>query len=281
MSILVAGATGNVGSATVRKLNELGAHVKALTRTSSSDKAAPLKELPNTEIIECDLMDKANLASAFSNVKAAFLACSNCKEQVELENNFIDCAVAAGCQYLVKLGTVAQYTSKDSPVEYARYHASIEEHLAEAAGEMKWTVLQPNWFMSNHLGDIFGTLPTNVIVYPVSPEAKAAIVDPRDVGDLAAQLLLADPADYHGHKFDVCGPEAVECSCQDWATAAMKAGFPEWMAEAIVAEGGNFTLWAAGKFDFPSSPEVLALAAPKRCMSEWIKEWAPRSPPAQ
>ena len=64
---------------------------------------------------------------------------------------------------------------------------------------MKWTVLSPNCFMSNHLGDIFGTLPTNKIVYPVDPDAKAAIVDPRDVGDIAAQLLLSsDPSAYHG-----------------------------------------------------------------------------------
>ena len=87
--------------------------------------------------------------------------------QVQAEKNFIDAAVAAGCKYLVKLGTVRGYTSKDSASEYARFHAEIEEHLEKTAGGMKWTVLCPNWFMSNHLGDIFGTLPNSIIAYPL------------------------------------------------------------------------------------------------------------------
>ena len=86
------------------------------------------------------------------------------------------------CKYLVKLGTVRCYTTLDSAAEYGQFHAEIEEHLEKTAGEMKWTVLCPNWFMSNHLGDIFGTLPKGIIAYPLKPEAKANIVDPRDVG---------------------------------------------------------------------------------------------------
>lgn len=130
--------------------------------------------------------------------------------QVQAEKNFIDAAVAAGCKYLVKLGTVRSYTSKDSAVEYARFHAEIEDYLETTAGAMRWTVLCPNWFMSNHLGDIFGTLPNSIIAYPLKPDAKATIVDPRDVGDLAAALLVApDPSVYHALKLDVSGPEAI------------------------------------------------------------------------
>ena len=130
--------------------------------------------------------------------------------QVQAEKNFIDAAVAAGCKYLVKLGTVRSYTSKDSAVEYARFHAEIEDYLETTAGAMKWTVLCPNWFMSNHLGDIFGTLPKSIIAYPLKSDAKATIVDPRDVGDLAAALLVApDPSVYHTLKLDVSGPEAI------------------------------------------------------------------------
>jgi len=298
MMIVVAGASGNVGAATVRKLAELGGvSVKALTRDSASDKVAPLKALPNVEVVECDLLDKASIARACSGVTAAVLTCGNNQQQVESENNFIDCVKAAGCTNLVKLGTVGLYTAKDSKSEYARYHAEIEEHLETTAGEMKWTVLRPNWFMTNHLGDIFGTLPMGVIAYPVDPEAKVATVDPRDVGDLAAKLVVAaDPRVHHGMKLDVSGPEAVNtsqmaalyteslgrpiqavnCPVADWIAGGVKGGLPEWLA---VAASNNFLYWGEGKFTFPSAPQVLALAAPQRTMAEWVKEWAPRSPP--
>ena len=142
---IVSGATGNVGAAVVQKLAESGASVKALTRSITSDKATPLKALANVEVVQCDLMDKAALAVLFKGVKGAFVGLGNCKEQVESEKNLVDCAVAAGCPYLVKLGTVRSYTALDSPVEYARYHAEIENHLATVAGATKWTVLCPNW----------------------------------------------------------------------------------------------------------------------------------------
>ena len=108
---------------------------------------------------------------------------------------FIDAAVAAGCPYLVKLGTLRCYTDVDSASEYARFHAEIEAHLEKVAGAMKYTVLCPNWFFTNHLADIFGTLPMGIIAYPLAPDAKATAVDPRDVGELAAQLMMApDPS---------------------------------------------------------------------------------------
>ena len=294
---IVVGASGNVGSATVRKLAESGAAVKALTRSSTSDKVAPLKDLASVEVVECDLMDKVALAGAFTGVKGAILTCGNCKEQVEAEKNFIDCAVAAGCPFLVKLGTVRSYTSEDSTCEYGRFHAVVEKHLAESAGAMKWVVLSPNWFMSNHLGDVFGTLPKNIVVYPVGPDAKAAMVDPRDVGDLAAKLVLAtDASPYHGKLLDISGPAAVnltemaqlysevvgrpvttiQCSDDDWVAGAVASGFPEWLARAISL---NFAEWEQGKLCFPTAPEVLALAPPQRTIAAWIKEWAPRSPP--
>ncbi|CAE8641746.1 unnamed protein product [Polarella glacialis] len=294
---IVAGASGNVGSAAVRKLAESGAAVKALTRSSTSDKVAPLKDLANVEVVECDLTDKSALASVFAGAKGAILTYGNCKEQVEAEKNFIDCAVAAGCLFLVKIGTVRCYTAEDSPCEYARYHAEIEKHLAETAGAMKWAVLSPNWFISNHLGDVFGTLPNNVVVYPVSPDSKTSMVDTRDVGDIAAKMILAsDASAYHGLKLDISGPEAVslaqmaqlysealgrpvtaiKCSNDEWIAGAIGAGFQEWHARAVTT---HFEKWEEGALCFPTAPEVLALAPPQRTVAAWIKEWAPRSPP--
>lgn len=297
MKFVVAGASGNVGSAAVQALAQMpGAEIKALTRSSADEKVASLKALDNVQIVECNIADKTSLDTVFDGATAALLTCGNHQGQVDTEKSFIDAAVAAGCPYLVKLGTVRSYTSKDSNTEYARFHAEIEEHLEQTAGAMKWTVLCPNWFMSNHLADIFGTLPAGVIAYPLDPDAKATIVDPRDVGDLAALLMAsADPAANHAKKLDVSGPEAISVneiaalytealgrpvvavkpSTDEWVTAGVGAGMPEWLARAA---SNNFPRWEAGVLNFPTSQEALAAAPPKRSMAAWVKEWSPRSP---
>ena len=82
MSIVVAGASGNVGSAAVKKLAELGGvNVKALTRSGASDKVGPLKELASVQIVECDIGDKSSLAGVLDGATAAFLTCGNFQGQ--------------------------------------------------------------------------------------------------------------------------------------------------------------------------------------------------------
>jgi len=302
----VAGATGNVGSGVALALSKLtdneGDEIRCLTRSAAGENPAlaALADISNAEIVECDLLNCTGLAAAFEGVDAAFLSCANFRGQVTAEKNFIDAAIASsGCRYLVKLGTVRSFTDVDSPAEYGRFHAEIEEHLEAATTDtdMKWTVLCPNWFMTNHLGDIFGTLPqAGIIAYPVEPETRMALVDTRDVGDVAAHLLhLCRGSSHHGLKLDISGPEDVsflkieelyteklgrkiqhvKCSDGDWIAGAVGAGLEEWLAEAACH---NFHLMKAGEMSFESSPEVLALASPRRTMAQWINEWAPRSP---
>lgn len=82
MSIVVAGATGNVGSAAVQKLAELGGvSVKALTRAGASDKVGPLKALANVQVVECDIGNKSSLAGVLDGATAAFLTCGNFQGQ--------------------------------------------------------------------------------------------------------------------------------------------------------------------------------------------------------
>ena len=100
---------------------------------------------------------------------------------------------------------------------------------------------------------------------------------------------------HHGLKLDVGGPEAVSMaqvaalyttalgrpvqlvkpSLDEWVAAA-SASLPGWLAKAV---SHNFPRWEAGDLAFATSAEVLALAPPKRTMADWVKEWAPRSPP--
>eukprot|EP00929_Paragymnodinium_shiwhaense_P062197 TRINITY_DN31049_c0_g1_i1.p1 TRINITY_DN31049_c0_g1~~TRINITY_DN31049_c0_g1_i1.p1 ORF type:complete len:356 (+),score=54.71 TRINITY_DN31049_c0_g1_i1:295-1362(+) len=299
MVILVGGGTGRVGSAAVKTLSAKGATVKVLARDLSSDKAKTLEGLSGVTLVKGDFSDPASLKAAFDGVTRAYLGCSNFEGQVEAEQAFIDAAATSGsCKYLVKLGTCGTegYTGLESEIQYGRYHAQIENHLDKSG--LQWTVLRPNWFMQNHMADIFATLPAGIIAYPVSASTKARMIDTRDVGDVAAALLLlSNPSSHHAKKYDVCGPDSVSCedlvafyakelgrpiaavptSSADWVANVEKAGIPTWLANAILVNFEKF--WALGKLDYGSSDAVVELAKPARTMESWIKEHAVMSPP--
>lgn len=319
---LVCGATGQTGSAAVTALLEAAASsssssssnkdeikVLALVRDPTTDKAVQLQN-EGAILVKGDYSDVTSLHKAFQEqggVHGCFLCCANQRDQVELETNVIDAAEASGtCQYLVKVGTcgikgpkddIPDYTSANSFVEYGRYHAAIEDRLARCVPlKLAWTCLRPNNYMQNHAGDIFGTLPKKMIVYPHTT-AKATIVDTRDVGEIGAKLLLLPSSDISKHAgkcYDVCGPQAwsinelaslyasvlgtpiraVECDPSSYqAGLVMGAGFPEWLAQAITT--ANMTFWATGAANYESSPEVKELHPQFRTMEEWVKEMAP------
>ncbi|CAE7756279.1 azoB, partial [Symbiodinium sp. CCMP2456] len=295
MVVLVGGGTGNVGSAVVQALSSSGFAVKVLSRDLSTAKASKLSHLPGVSCVQGNMSDRTALASAFDGVTACFLGCSNSEQQVRDEIAFIDAAQSCGCRYLVKLGTCGApgYTSADSIIQYGRFHAEIEKHLSST--DLEWTVLRPNFFLQNHIADIFGSVPQGVVAYPVQPTSLARSVDVRDVGHLAAKLLMLSPEERRKHQgkiYDVCGPEAVsttdvaahfsaalgrtiaavQISAEDWSGNAEKAGFPGWLAQAVCR---NFTdFWDKGLLDFPSSPEVLEILPPSRTLKAWVEEHA-------
>ena len=251
-TILVTGATGNVGGACARHLLSSGATVRCLVRDSTSEKSLALKAA-GAELVSGDFAHAASLAAALVGVDSVLLACSNQPEQVDLETNAIRAAAdSASCKYLVKLSTCgcAGYCTADSAIEYGRWHAAVESAL-EAQASLSWTVLQPNDYMQNHLGDVFGSLPHKSLSYPHT-SSVARIVDARDVGEVGAKLLLLGAearAAHHGQRYHVCGPSGVSVrglaalyetalSLPAGAVACVEGLSEAAFAESLVAQAG-------------------------------------------
>ena len=151
-------------------------------------------------------------------------------------------------------------------------------------------------------GDIFGTLPKKLLAYPRSEaqleSGKCRAVDTRDVGEVAAKLLLIHAsrrpaaAAHHGQRYDVSGPEgwsvrglaalyegalelpsgSIACLTlsEDEAAGLEQAGFPDWLARAVAV--GQARYGAAGMNDYPSSEAVLALHPTFRTFQAWVDE---------
>jgi len=247
-TILVTGATGNVGSAVVAELGDRGLPVRAFVR--DPDRAAAILG-PDVELAVGDFADPASIRAALEGIEVVFLACANVPPQVEYEIRVIDAAARAGVRRLVKLSALG--AEPGSRVAFWDWHARIEGHL-EASG-VPWVNLRPRYFMTNLLG-FAETVRTAGAVFAPAEGVKVPMIDPRDVAATAAALLAGDG--HEGRTYDLTGPEPVTFS--DVAAqlsevsgrpvqfmpvpdaAALeglgRAGLPDWLAGNIVAVFG-------------------------------------------
>jgi uncharacterized protein YbjT (DUF2867 family) len=203
--ILVTGANGRIGNATVKQLAARGMPVRALVRRS--EKAAGITA-PGVDIVIGDLALPSTLEAALQGVSSALLVSPLDPRQVDLQGNFVEAARRAGAVHIVKISGLG--TALDSPVRSGRWHAQIEKHIEDAG--LPFTHLRPPFFMQNILrfapsiranGEFVGSL----------QQGKVAMIDVMDIAAVAATALTTPG--HAGQAYVLTGPEAL--SYQDIA----------------------------------------------------------------
>src|SRR6478672_2000470 len=134
-TVLVAGATGFLGSEICRQLLSKNKQVKGLVRaTSDKYKVAGLKET-GVEIIEGDLKNKESLINALNGVSAIISTVSSTLSRQEGDsiqtvdeqgqNNLVDAAIEAGVNQFIYVSFC--HMPEDSPLQRAK--RKVEHHL--------------------------------------------------------------------------------------------------------------------------------------------------------
>lgn len=198
--ILVTGATGTTGGATVAALHAAGAPLRALVRTPSAYDAPD-----GVEVAGGTFEDAASLDAALAGVDHAYLVGASSPQQVELETAFVDAAVRNGVQHLVRLSVIGADQPGIDALRFGAHHAALEAVVRESG--LGFTFLRPNGFMQNSLGFAETIASQSTFYSPMSPAAKVSYVDARDIGAVAA-TALTEPG-HLGAAYTLTGPEAL------------------------------------------------------------------------
>jgi uncharacterized protein YbjT (DUF2867 family) len=186
-SILVTGATGNVGRPLVDQLIAAGHRVRALTRNPAT------AGLPGAvEVVAGNLSDTAGLAKAFDGVTAVHLITFG-DDYAPLTNgtDIVALAAAAG----VRRVTVLKGDVTRSPLEEA-----------VVAGGLPWTFLAPVEFMSNTL-EWAESVAAEGVVREGFADVRSAMIHDADIAAVAATALTG--AGHDGQEYWLTGPEAL------------------------------------------------------------------------
>ncbi|MFI7008357.1 SDR family oxidoreductase [Streptomyces sp. NPDC050145] len=195
-SILVTGATGNLGREIVDRLAAHGARVRGLAR----GQAAPRR---GVDRVVGDLTDPVAVREALAGVDAVFLIWP--RLDTSAAHGLISELTAAAPRvvYLSSSAVDDEAARQSDPV--VQVHADMETLLHEAG--LRPVVLRSDTLASNTRGWA-GQLRTRDVV--AGPDAaRTAVVDERDVADAAAAVLLAphDRPDHGPHV--LTGPEVL------------------------------------------------------------------------
>jgi uncharacterized protein YbjT (DUF2867 family) len=271
---LITGATGNVGREVVRALRQAGEPVRALVRSTATHRTDD-----GIDYVTGDLTDLAGLRPALNEVRGLFLL-----PGYPGMPQLLAAAADAGIERVVLLSGGSADGDRRNAV--TRYLAESEDAVGESA--LAATTLRPSMFMSNTLQWRDQLRAGNVIRAPFG-QVAAAVLDPADIGAVAALALRAPGDDHLGRTYRLTGPQALrpaervevlaevlsrplrfEALTDDEARAELSATMPAEYVEAF------FDFYVTGSLDeSPVLPTVAELLdRPPGAFADWARSHA-------
>jgi uncharacterized protein YbjT (DUF2867 family) len=195
VTILVTGATGNVGRGVVDRLTLAGEKVRALTRNPA---AARFPD--GVEVVRGDLAKPDTVRPAVDGVDRLYLfPLAYLTPEIQSFDDVIDTteivsvAAAAGVRRVVMLGS--------SDPDFLGLERAVEE------SGMAWTILRPGEFAVNKLDYWAPTIRAESMVRTAYADARGTPIHEADIADVATIALLRDG--HAGAHYELTGPQAL------------------------------------------------------------------------
>lgn len=199
-TILVTGATGNVGSQVIKQLTTH--QVKVLAAVRSPNKAKSL-ESEQVSLVEFDTDRPETIEKALQGVNKIFLLTPLIPNMVEISNNIVEMAKKAGVKHIVKSSGMG--AEVEPGITLTRWHRAAEKAI-EASG-IAFTFVRPNGFMQNYANFFGQSIKTQNAFYLPMGDGKVSHIDTRDIASVATTALTQ--AGHEGKAYEITGSEAI------------------------------------------------------------------------
>lgn len=210
--IAITGAGGKTGLAIVQALAQRGVAVRGLAHSGAGQ--AKIRAAGGAASLVGDVADRDTLTKLLKGASALYHICPNMHPaEVSIGATVIACAQAAGLPRLVYHSVLHPHTQAMPH----HWHKLLVEEQIFASG-LAFTILQPTAYMQNLLSYLPAARQNGQYTVPYPPATRIALVDLRDVAEVAARALTE--AGHLGALYELVGTPALT---QHDVAAAMTA----------------------------------------------------------
>lgn len=201
--VLVTGATGATGLATVQCLYGNDVHVRDMVHNDDA-RCDPLREL-GAEVVTGDLLDIDTVAAAMDGVDTAYFVYPVQPRLIDATAYFAQAAAETGVSAIVNM-------SQRPARRDAKSHASLNHWIAEQIferAEVPTTHLRSSLFADwlLYAGLVDRIVETNVLALPFG-DGRFSPISSQDQGRVIASIL-SDPTPHAGQVYYLNGPEVM------------------------------------------------------------------------
>lgn len=182
-TVLITGATGQIGGETLRNLL-LDDAVVPIAAVRSAAKAAPFHARGIGTVI-LDFDKEETLLPALQGIDRVLLVTGYTVDMLRQSKVFLDAAKQAGVQHVVHLGACG---GDDASIGHWAWHQLVERYI-EWHG-FSFTHLRPEAFMQNLLSYDGTRAVVSGVIRQYTGDARFSWVDGDDVAAVAAQALM-------------------------------------------------------------------------------------------
>lgn len=213
MSVLVVGATGQVGSGIALKLAARGISTAAFVRGGPGHPKSKQLEAGGVRVMEGDLLRPETFVDALKNIETVICTATSMPTGANdglrrVDHDGVLALIESAERQGIKKFVYTSYSNnirEDSPLETAK--RECENRLL--SGTMNVVILRPSYFTESWLSPMLGFDPVNgtVRIYG-SGEAKVSYITSANVVDFAAVAATRE----YPHKnttLEMGGPEAL------------------------------------------------------------------------
>ena len=271
-SIIVTGATGNIGRHLVPLLLAAGASVRVLSRSAA--------EISGAEVVRGDLTEPDTLDFTADAVFLLwpYTAAEGAEEVVA--------KIAASARRVVFVSAMGvPDVEPTDPAPDGLFHARIEWLIRRTS--LEWTFLRAGGFAANTLGWAEQIRETGT-VREIYAKAGRSLIHEADIAAVAARALMEDG--HVGERYDLTGPAVLTQEEQLWTIGAAIGRDLRWeeiteqeARESMAARGwspefieGGLAHWASTIADPEPVTDTVerVTGRPARTFAEWANDRA-------